>query len=215
MGNSKGILAAVVALAVIVGVALAIRESTRPDPDPGPAASGTPALPGIVTEPAPAPPPAPATAPPPPVSPPPDSHRSDAVAPSPVQPPAPFAPPVPAPLTGGMVVAEAVLCRGVDRVERKPLGVADVFHVSDGTLWCFARVTGGSGRKVRAVWHVGGKRHEGVLLEAGPSAPKQGATGWRVWWNKSLDASMAGGGRVEIMDENGRLMKTLGVRIEP
>ncbi len=111
----------------------------------------------------------------------------------------------------GLAVVEATLCRTVDRGNRKPVGASETFQVRDGRIWCFMKLTGGANRKVRAVWFLGGRSHPGIWLKAG--AP--GIAAWRTWAYKNIDATLAGPGRVEIVDENSTVLLTLPVRITP
>ena len=115
-----------------------------------------------------------------------------------------------APVATGMAVAEAVLCRSVDRERRKPIDVTESFRVVERRMWCFARVTGGAGHRVRAVWKLGGQTFNGVWLDAGG----KDAASWPTWWNKTLKPSLAGPGTVDIMDDGGNVLATLAIRVE-
>jgi hypothetical protein len=110
----------------------------------------------------------------------------------------------------GLAVVEATLCRKVDRGNRKPVGATDMFRVRDGRIWCFMKLTGGANRKVRTIWHLGGRRYTGIWLKAG--APK--AVAWRTWAYKNIQSTMTGSGRVEIVDEKNTILLTLPVQIK-
>lgn len=111
----------------------------------------------------------------------------------------------------GLSVLEAALCKDVDRETRKPVGASDAFRARDGRIWCFLKLSGGANRKVRAVWHLGERSYPGIWLKAGA----YGAETWRTWAYKNIDETMAGAGRVEIVDEKGSILHTLPVRIDP
>jgi hypothetical protein len=206
--GSKALVTATFFLLIGAGLTIAVFVLNRPVPPEGPAVprpAPVPAPPqqGMIVvsdDPGAGPPPAPPDAAPPPAPP----------RPPPV--PDKPAPPVPTPprkpvTSKGMAVAETTLCQGV--IRRIPQKPTSVFRVRDGTAWCFARLTGGAGRKVRTRWHLGGKTYNGIWLKAGA----RNAPSWRTWWSKHLDKTMVGEGRVDIVDEKGVVLATLAITV--
>jgi hypothetical protein len=215
------LLAAALTIAVFVSNREPIDTASAPDwmggpgkspaaPPPGPPlepASPDPLAGPVTTEPA---VPAPAAADPGRVP----SRPGRRPAPSPepastAEPPAPDVPSAAPPASGGLAVAEAALCKDIDRDDRKPLNPATAFRVRDGRIWCFLKLTGGANRKVRTVWTLDGRSYPGTWLKAGT----YGAPSWRTWAYKIIDDSMVGDGRVEIVDEKGTVLRTLAFQL--
>ena len=212
----KALIAA--AIFLVVGATLTgVAYFARQDSASAPALALAPSMPGLTATGAASPdadPFAPAAATPPTPAIPREPRREASAARPPETPaaPAPEAPAARAPADSrGLSVLEAALCKDVDRETRKPVGASDAFRSRDGRIWCFMRLSGGANRKVRTVWHLGERSYPGIWLKAGA----YGTETWRTWAYKNIDETMAGSGRVEIVDEKGSILHTLPVRIDP
>jgi hypothetical protein len=231
--TSKALIATTVCLLIAAALTIAAFVSNREKIDPAsspdwmvgvgdrpavpstgpPSVPETPAAPGTQSPP---PPDTPAIQAPPPVEPAPapapaapKRRPASPKDPADEAPAAPGVPPSPAPASGGLAVAEAALCKDIDRDDRKPLNPATEFRVRDGRIWCFMKLTGGANRKVRTVWYLGGRSYPGTWLKAGT----YGAPSWRTWAYKLTDDSLVGDGRVEIVDEKGTVLRTLSFQL--
>ena len=202
----KALIAAAIFLVVgaaLTGVAYFARQDSAPAPAlapsmPGLTATGAASPDADPFAPAAAAPPTPAV---------PREPRREASAARPPEAPAARAPAD----SRGLSVLEAALCKDVDRETRKPVGASDAFRSRDDRIWCFMKLSGGANRKVRTVWHLGERSYPGIWLKAGA----YGAETWRTWAYKNIDETMAGAGRVEIVDEKGSILHTLPIRIDP
>jgi len=106
-------------------------------------------------------------------------------------------------------VADAVPPTGLDTMticedvaERVPVGEAESFPNSVGTLYCFTRVlTDEAPMQVFHRWYVGDK-----LVDEIPINVKGG--NWRCWSRKTIHDSWDGPCRVEILTEAGDVIGT-------
>jgi len=105
-------------------------------------------------------------------------------------------------VTGGVAVAEptstAVVCTGVE--DRTPVGAADSFPASVGSLYCFSEVRGGDGKVVHVWIHDGAELAKIELRVQGER--------WRTWSKKRIDPSASGAWRVEVRSEDGAVLAT-------
>jgi hypothetical protein len=93
------------------------------------------------------------------------------------------------------------------RVEnREPTGVCQQVSVTQGRVYCWMHVNNGKGEKVTVRWIRKGQRTTDTHLQVGSNS-------WRTWAYASLTSGMIGPARVEILDEKGRLLKTLSFEI--
>jgi hypothetical protein len=112
------------------------------------------------------------------------------------QPPKP-APPKPP--KGAPVIEKLAVCTGVK--DRNPVGETTSVAADANRVYCWMRVTGGSGKKVRPMWTLNGKSYPGAWLPIGSNS-------YRTWTTKRIDASNVGAAKLEIQDEKGRVLAT-------
>jgi hypothetical protein len=107
---------------------------------------------------------------------------------------------------GGVSIAEAVICRDV--VDREPVGQGDVFSSDLKKVMCFTRVVGAEeDTEIVHNWYLGDKQMASVPLHVGSS-------NWRTYSSKTIIPAHAGEWKVEIMSQDGDLLKKIYFIIE-
>ena len=90
---------------------------------------------------------------------------------------------------------------------RQPVGEADVFADSVGTLYCFTEIRGmGDSTTVSHVWYHGENRRAEVKLNV------RGYR-WRTWSTKSIQKDWTGEWRVDVVSADGKILKSKRFRI--
>jgi hypothetical protein len=91
--------------------------------------------------------------------------------------------------------AEIQVCTGV--TDRTPVGAGTTFGTDAGQVYCWSKVTGGTGEEtIKHVWMFGGK----VVAEV-PLTIK--GSSWRTWSAKKVLPSMTGEWEVKVVDAAG------------
>ena len=91
--------------------------------------------------------------------------------------------------------------------DRQPIGVSDVFADTVGALYCFTEIRGmGESTTVSQVWYYGEKRMAEVKLNV------RGYR-WRTWSTKVMQAEWTGDWRVDVVSEDGKILKSKRFRI--
>lgn len=101
-------------------------------------------------------------------------------------------------------VAEAVIC--VDVQDREPVDPGVVFPADIGKVWCWSKIKGGEGTTITHAYYYQGE--EKALIELRIGSPL-----WRTYSNKKILSSWTGEWRVDIIDENGEVLKSLDFTI--
>jgi hypothetical protein len=104
---------------------------------------------------------------------------------------------IPPPFKGAPVVEKLSVCLGVK--DRNPVGETKSVPANANRVYCWLRVSGGTGKKVRPVWTLAGKSFPGSWMSIGTNA-------FRSWTTKRIDASNIGAAKLEIQDEKGRVL---------
>jgi hypothetical protein len=102
------------------------------------------------------------------------------------------------------VIRRSAIALGVET--REPTGVCQQVSVTQGRVYCWMHVNNGKGEKVTVRWIRKGQRATDTRLPVGSNS-------WRTWAHVSLAPGMIGPARVEILDENGELLKTLSFEV--
>jgi len=97
-------------------------------------------------------------------------------------------------------VADAVICRDVS--EREPVDAGEVFSSDVGKVWCWSKIKDGKGAKIKHAYYYEGEQKAVVELAIG--APL-----WRTYSSKRILSSWTGRWRVDILDEEGQVLKSL------
>jgi hypothetical protein len=97
-------------------------------------------------------------------------------------------------------VADAVICRDV--IEREPVDAGEVFSADVAKVWCWSKIKDGKGTKIKHAYYYEGEQKAVVELAIG--APL-----WRTYSSKRILSSWTGQWRVDILDEEGQVLKSL------
>ncbi len=105
-------------------------------------------------------------------------------------------------ITGSEITIEnAVICR--DIVDREPVGAGDVFSGDLQKVMCFSRVIGAKqDTEILHNWYFGGKMVASVALHVG-------SINWRTYSSKAILPEYAGEWKVEILSQDGELLKKI------
>ncbi|MEE8185002.1 MAG: DUF2914 domain-containing protein [Thermodesulfobacteriota bacterium] len=102
-------------------------------------------------------------------------------------------------------VETAVLGTGVENLV--PMGVAESFSASIGRVYCYSKITNGDGSTITHRWYYNDKEVAAVHLEIR-------STSFRTYSYKTILPHYKGNWKVEIVAEEGNIMKTLEFTIE-
>lgn len=106
----------------------------------------------------------------------------------------------------GIKIEDAVIC--LDVVDREPVGAGDVFPKDLAKLMCFTRITGATPpTEITHNWYFGDKQMASVALHVG-------STNWRTHSSKKIIPAFAGEWKVEILAQDGTLLKRIYFIIE-
>ena len=106
-----------------------------------------------------------------------------------------------------VAVEETVACTSV--LDREPAGTASEFPPDVGKIYVFTRVVGMSGTgAVTHRWIFGGETVAEVKLEVE-------GTPWRTWSSKNILPHQTGIWKVEVVSEDGTVLKTLEFTVGP
>jgi hypothetical protein len=104
-------------------------------------------------------------------------------------------------------VSVATVCRDV--VDREPVDSGNSFTVSVGKLYCFTKIEGAeSPTQVTHVWSFDGTERARVDLAVN-------AASWRTFSSKIIQAHELGAWRVDVVDAEGNVLKTLDFEVTP
>ncbi len=110
---------------------------------------------------------------------------------------------VPARVTNILIRRSAI---ALDVENREPIKLSQQVSVQQDRVYCWMHIINGQGVKVTVRWIGRGRRIAEVHLPVGSNS-------WRTWAYISLKPSMIGPAQVEILDENGEILKTLSFEI--
>ena len=101
-------------------------------------------------------------------------------------------------------VAEAVMCRDVQ--DRQPVGESDSFPADVGKVWCWSKIKDGQGTTITHTYHYAGEEKAVIPLAIGSPL-------WRTYSHKKILPNWTGEWRVNIVAEDGTVLKSLGFTI--
>ncbi len=102
------------------------------------------------------------------------------------------------------LIRRSAIALGVQN--REPIGISHRVSVRQERVYCWMHVINGQGVKLTVRWIGKGRRIAEVHLPVGSDS-------WRTWAYISLEAGMVGPAQVEILDDNGEILKTLSFEI--
>jgi len=101
-------------------------------------------------------------------------------------------------------VAEAVMCRDVQ--DRQPVGESDSFPADVGKVWCWSKIKDGQGSTITHTYYYAGEEKTVVPLAVGSPL-------WRTYSSKKILPAWTGEWRVDIVAEDGAVLKSLSFTI--
>jgi len=109
--------------------------------------------------------------------------------------------------TAELEVSVAAICKDV--IDREPVDSGTSFVATVGKLYCFTKITGAqSPTQVTHVWLFDGTERARVDLAVG-------AASWRTFSSKIIQEHELGAWRVDVMDPEGNVLKTLEFEVTP
>lgn len=109
--------------------------------------------------------------------------------------------------TAELEVSVAAICKDV--IDREPVDSGTSFPVAVGKLYCFTKITGAqSPTQVTHVWLFDGTERARVDLAVG-------AASWRTFSSKIIQEHELGAWRVDVVDPDGNVLKTLDFEVAP
>lgn len=106
-----------------------------------------------------------------------------------------------------LTVSVAAICKDV--VDREPVDSGNSFTVDVGKLYCFTKIMGAeSPTHVTHVWYFDGTERARVDLAVN-------AASWRTFSSKVIQAHELGAWRVDVLDADGKVLKSLDFEVTP
>jgi hypothetical protein len=106
-----------------------------------------------------------------------------------------------------LTVSVATICRDV--VDREPMDSGNSFTADVGKLYCFTKIMGAeSPTHVTHVWYFDGTERARVELAV------NGAS-WRTFSSKIIQPHELGAWRVDVLDADGNVLKSLDFEVTP
>jgi len=107
--------------------------------------------------------------------------------------------------TAGISVEESTVCLGVE--DREPVGAAEEFPADTGRVYCWTNLEiENPPVTVRHVWYYGDEKKSEVVLSV--RFPRT-----RTWSYKTIPPSWTGDWHIDIVLDDGTVLKTLTFRI--
>jgi hypothetical protein len=101
----------------------------------------------------------------------------------------------------------ATICKDV--VDREPVDSGNSFTADVGKLYCFTKIMGAeSPTHVTHVWYFDGTERARVDLAVN-------AASWRTFSSKIIQAHELGAWRVDVLDADGNVLKSLDFEVTP
>ena len=109
--------------------------------------------------------------------------------------------------TSQLEVTAAAMCKNV--VDLEPVYSGTSFPVSLDTLYCFTKVAGAqSPTQVTHVWYFDGTERARVALAVN-------SVSWRTYSSKIIQPHEMGAWRVDVLDADGKVLRTLEFEVKP
>lgn len=102
-------------------------------------------------------------------------------------------------------VEAAAVATGVDNLT--PIGVSDKFPSSTKRLFCYTKIIGGEGQKIKHIWYLDGNKFAERALDIKGDR-------YRTYGVVSLPAGAKGPGKVDITTEDGKVLTSVDFVIE-
>lgn len=105
----------------------------------------------------------------------------------------------------GPDVEVAVIATGMENLT--PMGVAEKFSAQAGRLYCYSKIIGAEGSSIKHIWYYGDKKVSEIVLDV--KYPN-----FRTYSYKTIPPNWIGKWRVEIVANDGAVLKTVEFNIE-
>ena len=103
-------------------------------------------------------------------------------------------------------VETAAIATGVENLT--PIGVGEKFPATIGRVYCYSKILGGSeGNSVKHIWYYGDKKVSEMSLSVKYSS-------FRTYSYKTIPSNWTGKWRLEIVSDDGTILKTLEFNVE-
>ena len=109
-----------------------------------------------------------------------------------------------APIRNRILIQRSAIALAVR--DREPKGVSQRISVRQKRVYCWVHVINSKGRRITLRWIRKGHKITDIHLPVGSNS-------WRTWSYTTLKPTMIGSAQVHILDENGKLLKTLSFEI--
>lgn len=112
------------------------------------------------------------------------------------------------PLVGhnSIIVDKASVC--LDIKDRLPVQECQRINSNAGKIFCWSIFISGEGKKVRYIWYIGEKVSASNWLNITSNR-------FRAWCPRTIDPKASGQSRVDIVDEQGRILRSIEFEIIP
>ena len=108
--------------------------------------------------------------------------------------------------SGSLEVSQAAVATGVEN--RTPMGVSESFSPDVGMVFAFTRISGvKEDSHIKHLWFYGEKLMAEIKLPVKPPS-------WRTYSSKRILPGWTGPWRVEVTDQNGKVLSTLRFTVE-
>jgi len=108
--------------------------------------------------------------------------------------------------TNSIIVDKALVC--LDIKDRLPVQECQRINSNAGKIFCWAIFINGEGKKIRYIWYIGEKVSASNWLNITSNR-------FRAWCPRNIDPRASGPSRVDIVDEQGRILRSIEFEIIP
>jgi len=105
-----------------------------------------------------------------------------------------------------IIVDKASVC--LDIKDRQPVQECQRISSTSGKIFCWSIFINGEGKKVRYIWYIGEKVSASAWLNITSNR-------FRAWCPRNIDPKASGQSRVDIVDEQGRILKSIEFEVIP
>ena len=105
-----------------------------------------------------------------------------------------------------IIVDKASVC--LDIKDRLPVQECQRINSNAGKIFCWSVFINGEGKKVRYIWYIGEKVSASNWLNITSNR-------FRAWCPRNIDPRVSGPSRVDIVDEQGRILRSIEFEIIP
>jgi len=108
--------------------------------------------------------------------------------------------------TTSLKVSEIGVCTGI--VDRQPVNENTIFSSDVGRIYCWTKINGAmEPTEIKHIWYYGNEKLREIKLDL-----KYVTT--RTWSYKNISPSQVGDWKIEVVDINGNVLKTIVFKIE-